>query len=118
VVVQRLAVWPLSADWHEGVVHGGPYEVQWRLWRCPVPVRSNSVGDVIVVRGVALHPSFNFFKTKDSESRLTLCWSLQINLRLGGYSIWSVILQPHFHINLDFKTNELDHCRCGIWSRH
>jgi hypothetical protein len=26
-----------------------------------------------------------------------------------GYSIWSVILQPHFHINLDFKTDELDH---------
>jgi hypothetical protein len=30
-------------------------------------------------------------------------------IRLEGYSIWSAILQPHFHINLDFKTNELDH---------
>jgi hypothetical protein len=26
-----------------------------------------------------------------------------------GYTIWSVILQPHFHINLDFKIDELDH---------
>jgi hypothetical protein len=45
-----------------------------------------------------LHPSFNFFKTEDSESRLTLSQSLQFNLGLGGYSIWSVILQSHFHI--------------------
>jgi hypothetical protein len=44
-----------------------------------------------------LHPSFNFFKT-ESESRLTLSQSLQVNLRLGGYSIWSVISQSHFHI--------------------
>jgi hypothetical protein len=28
--------------------------VQWWLWRCPVLVRSNSVGDVVAVRGVAL----------------------------------------------------------------
>jgi hypothetical protein len=35
--------------------------------------------------------------------------SLQLNLRLGGYSIWSAILQSHFHINLDFKTDELYH---------
>jgi hypothetical protein len=45
-----------------------------------------------------LHPSFKFFKTEDSESRLTLSQSLQLNLRLGGYSIWSAILQSHFHI--------------------
>jgi hypothetical protein len=55
-----------------------------------------------------LHPSFKFFKT-GAESRLTLSQSLQLNLRLGGYSIWSAILQSHFHINLDFKINELDH---------
>jgi hypothetical protein len=54
VVVQQLAVRPLSMNRLEGVVHGGPYEVQWRLWRCPVPVRSNSVGDVVAVRGVTL----------------------------------------------------------------
>jgi hypothetical protein len=30
--------------------------------------------------------------------------SLQLNLRLGGYSIWSVILQSHFHISFGFKT--------------
>jgi hypothetical protein len=56
-----------------------------------------------------LHPSFKFFKTEDSESRLILSQSLQLNLRLGGYSIWSAILQLHFHINLDFKTDVLDH---------
>jgi hypothetical protein len=37
-----------------GGVHGGPYEVQWQVWRRPAPVRSNSVGDVVAVRGVAL----------------------------------------------------------------
>jgi hypothetical protein len=30
--------------------------------------------------------------------------SLQLNLRLGGYSIWSAILQSHFHISFGFKT--------------
>jgi hypothetical protein len=44
-----------------------------------------------------LHPSVDFFKT-EAESRLTLSQSLQLNLRLGGYSIWSVISQSHFHI--------------------
>jgi hypothetical protein len=39
-----------------------------------------------------------FFKTEDSDSRLTLCLILCLNLRLGGYSIWSAISQPHFHI--------------------
>jgi hypothetical protein len=48
--------------------------------------------------GAMLHPSFKFFKTEDLESRLTLSLSLRLNLRLGGYSIWSAILQPHFHI--------------------
>jgi hypothetical protein len=32
----------------------GPYEVQWRAWRRPVPVRFNSVGDVVAVPDVAL----------------------------------------------------------------
>jgi hypothetical protein len=45
-----------------------------------------------------LHASFNFSKTEDSESRLTLSYSLQHNLRLGGYSIWSAILKLHLHI--------------------
>jgi hypothetical protein len=44
-----------------------------------------------------LHPSVVYFKT-EAESRLTLSQSLQLNLRLGGYSIWSALLQPHFHI--------------------
>jgi hypothetical protein len=66
-----------------------------------------------------LHPSFKFFKTEDSELRLTLSWSLQLNLRLGGYSIWSAILQSHFHIistsrQMNFKTDELDH-RPASW---
>jgi hypothetical protein len=38
----------------EGAVNGGSYEVQWRAWRRPVPVHSNSVGDVVAVPGVAL----------------------------------------------------------------
>jgi hypothetical protein len=38
----------------EGAVNGGPYGVQWRAWRRPVPVRSNSVRDVVAVSGVAL----------------------------------------------------------------
>jgi hypothetical protein len=36
--------------------------------------------------------------------RWTLSQSLQLNLRLGGYSIWSAILQSHFHISFSFKT--------------
>jgi hypothetical protein len=44
-----------------------------------------------------LHPSVDFFKT-EAESGLTLSQSLQLNLRLGGYSIWSAISQSHFHI--------------------
>jgi hypothetical protein len=38
----------------EGAINGGPYEVQWWARRRPVPVRSNSVGDVVAVPGVAL----------------------------------------------------------------
>jgi hypothetical protein len=36
--------------------------------------------------------------------RWTLSQSLRLNLRLGGYSIWSAILQSHFHISFGFKT--------------
>jgi hypothetical protein len=36
--------------------------------------------------------------------RWTLSQSLELNLRLGGYPIWSVILQSHFHIIFGFKT--------------
>jgi hypothetical protein len=36
--------------------------------------------------------------------RWTLSQSLQLNLRLEGYSIWSAILQSHFHISFGFKT--------------
>jgi hypothetical protein len=49
-----LAVRPLSVGRLEGAVNGGPYKVQWRAWQRPVPVRSNSVGDVVAVPGVAL----------------------------------------------------------------
>jgi hypothetical protein len=34
----------------------------------------------------------------------TLSQTLRLNLRLGGYSIWSAILQSHFHISFGFKT--------------
>jgi hypothetical protein len=33
--------------------------------------------------------------------------SLQLNLRLGCYSIWSAILQSHFHINFGFKATRV-----------
>jgi hypothetical protein len=54
VVVQRLAARPLSVGRLEGGVDGGPYEVQWWVWRHHVPVRFNSVGDVVALPGVAL----------------------------------------------------------------
>jgi hypothetical protein len=37
-----------------GAANGSPYEAQWKAWRCPVLVCSNSVGDVVAVPGVAL----------------------------------------------------------------
>jgi hypothetical protein len=49
-----LAVRALSAGRLEGAINGGSYEVQWQAWRRPVPVRFNSVGDVVAVPGVAL----------------------------------------------------------------
>jgi hypothetical protein len=36
--------------------------------------------------------------------RWTLSQSLQLNIRLRGYSIWSAILQSRFHIGFGFKT--------------
>jgi hypothetical protein len=54
VVAQRLDVRPPPAGRFEGAVNGDPYEVQWWAWRRPVPVRSNSIGDVVAVPGVAL----------------------------------------------------------------
>jgi hypothetical protein len=47
-------------------------------------------------------PDFSGFSCQDF--RWTLSQSLRLNLRLGGYSIWSVILQSHLHISSGFKT--------------
>jgi hypothetical protein len=58
--------------------------------------------------GAPCHVSFDFFSGFLGYScqnfRWTLSQSLQLNLRLGGYSIWSAILQSHFHISFGFKT--------------
>jgi hypothetical protein len=59
--------------------------------------------------GAPCHVSFGFFSPDFSRYscqnfRWTLSQSLRLNLRLGGYSIWSAILQSHFHINFGFKT--------------
>jgi hypothetical protein len=59
--------------------------------------------------GAPCHVSFGFFSPDFSgyscqDFRWTLSQSLQLNLRLGGYSIWSAILQSHFHISSGFKT--------------
>jgi hypothetical protein len=59
--------------------------------------------------GAPCHVSFGFFSPDFSGSscqnfRWTLSQSLQLNLRLGGYSIWCVILQSHFHISFGFKS--------------
>jgi hypothetical protein len=58
--------------------------------------------------GAPCHVSFGFFSGFFGffcqNFRWTLSQSLQLNLRLGGYSIWSAILQSHFHIIFGFKT--------------
>jgi hypothetical protein len=58
--------------------------------------------------GAPCHVSCGFFPDFSGYScqnfRWTLSQSLQLNLRLGGYSIWSEILQSHFHISFGFKT--------------
>jgi hypothetical protein len=61
------------------------------------------------VSGAPCHVSFGFFSPDFSgfpcqDFRWTLSQSLRLNLRLGGYSIWSAILQSHFHISFGFKT--------------
>jgi hypothetical protein len=58
--------------------------------------------------GAPCHVSFGFF----SEFFRIFLPKLQVDhqpesttqLRLGGYSIWSAILQSHFHISFGFKT--------------
>jgi hypothetical protein len=60
--------------------------------------------------GAPCHVSFSFFSPDFSGYscqgvRWTLSQSLRLNLRLGGYSIWSAILQSHFHISFGFKDN-------------
>jgi hypothetical protein len=57
--------------------------------------------------GAPCHVSFSFFSGFFGiflPNRWILSQSLQLNLRLRGYSIWSAILQSHFHINFGFKT--------------
>jgi hypothetical protein len=59
--------------------------------------------------GAPCHVSFGFFSPDFSgfsfqDLRWTLSQSLRLNLRLGGYSIWSAILQSHLHISFSFKT--------------
>jgi hypothetical protein len=61
--------------------------------------------------GAPCHVSFGFFSPDFSgysrqNFRWTLSQSLRLNLRLGGYSIWSAILQSHFHISFGFKTTQ------------
>jgi hypothetical protein len=58
--------------------------------------------------GAPCHVSFGFFSPDFSgyscqNFRWTLSQSLRLDLRLGGYSIWSAILQSHFHISFGFK---------------
>jgi hypothetical protein len=59
--------------------------------------------------GALCHVSFGFFSLDFSgfscqDFRWALSQSLRLNLRLGGYSIWSAILQSHFHVSFGFKT--------------
>jgi hypothetical protein len=59
--------------------------------------------------GAPCHMSFGFFSPdflgySCQDIRWTLSQSLQLNLRLGGYPIWSAILQSHLHISFGFKT--------------
>jgi hypothetical protein len=60
--------------------------------------------------GAPCHVSFGFFSRFSGYSCQNFIWthsqSLQLNLRLVGYSIWSVILQSHFHITFGFKTTQ------------
>jgi hypothetical protein len=57
--------------------------------------------------GAPCHVSFvfspDFLGYSYQNFRWTLSQSLQLNLRLRG-SVWSAILQSHFHISFSFKT--------------
>jgi hypothetical protein len=55
-----LLVRPPPAGRLEGAVDERQYEVQWRAWRRPVPVRLNNIGDVVTVLGVALQWSLQW----------------------------------------------------------
>jgi hypothetical protein len=62
--------------------------------------------------GAPCHVSFSFFSPDFSgyscqDFRWTLSQSPRLNLRLGGYSIWSAILQSHFHIKFGLKTTRV-----------
>jgi hypothetical protein len=59
--------------------------------------------------GAVCHVSFGFFSPdflgySCQDFSWTISQSLRLNLRLGGYSIWSAILQSHSHISSGFKT--------------
>jgi hypothetical protein len=58
--------------------------------------------------GALCHVSFGFFSGVFGvflpKLQMDPQQSLQLNLRLGGYSIWSAILQLHFHISFGFET--------------
>jgi hypothetical protein len=58
--------------------------------------------------GAPCHASFGFFsgffRIFLKKLQMDPQQSLQLNLSLGGYSIWSAILQSHFHISFGFKT--------------
>jgi hypothetical protein len=58
--------------------------------------------------GAPCHVSFGFFSGFFEiflpKLQMDPSQSLQLNLMLGGYSIWSAILQSHFHIRFSFKT--------------
>jgi hypothetical protein len=61
--------------------------------------------------GAPCHVSFGFFFPdfpgySCQDFRWTLSQRVRLNLRLGGYSIWSAILQSHFHISFGFKTTQ------------
>jgi hypothetical protein len=58
--------------------------------------------------GAPCHVSFGFFSGFFGICLPKLQMDPQpesaLNLRLGGYSIWSAILQSHIHISFGFKT--------------
>jgi hypothetical protein len=57
--------------------------------------------------GAPCHVSFGFLSPDFSGfSYQDFSQSLRLNLRLGGYSIWSAILQSHLHISSGFKTRQ------------